>query len=120
MTDSRRPETKFKPLHRESCGFPSPAAFFEQVGARSWFAALQPRATSIGEVPTTAHDTIDDPVGDDSVEEPKSYCLEKETLEAPTFALAVIDRRDAGVHPVYDIAVDDLSTFVAGTECVCQ
>jgi 3-isopropylmalate dehydratase small subunit len=116
-------ETKFVPRHRESCCFPSPAAFFEQIGARSRFAALQPRHGAIGESPDYEdalwkRDTIDEPSGDDSIEEPKSYCLEKETLEAPTFALAVIDRREAGVHPVYDLAVDDLNTFVAGTVLV--
>ena len=113
------PETTFRPLHRESCGFPSPAAFFEQIGARSWFAALQPRDTSIGEADCgSEEESLDGSTGGDSIEEPKSYCLDKETLEAPTFALAVIDRREAGVRPVYDIAVDDLSTFVAGTVLV--
>ncbi|HJR70946.1 MAG TPA: aconitase family protein, partial [Gammaproteobacteria bacterium] len=116
--------TKFAPRHRERYGFPSPAAFFEQIGARSWFAPLQPRRSAISEpyhheVPAPwDRDTIDDPIADDSIEEPKSYCLEKETLEAPTFALTVVDRREAGVHPVYDIAVDDLNTFVAGTVLV--
>jgi aconitase A len=115
-----KPETKFVPLHRESCGFPSPAALFEQIGARSWFAALQPRRGAAGEphneIPELqARDTIDDPSTDDSIEEPKSYCVEKEALDAPTFALAVVDRRKVGVRPVYDMAVDDLNTFVAGT-----
>ncbi|HET7925802.1 MAG TPA: aconitase family protein, partial [Rhodanobacteraceae bacterium] len=116
-------ETKFKLLHRESCGFPSPAAFFEQIGARSWFAALQPRSTAIGEMDQAiadvrAGDAIDESSGGDCIEEPKSYCIEKESLEAPTFSLAVVDRRDAGVHPVYDIAVDDINTFVAATVLV--
>ena len=70
------PETKSKPLHRESCGFPSPAVFFEQIGARPWFAALQPRASSIGEPLDSemlTRDTIDDPTGNGSIEEPKRY-----------------------------------------------
>ena len=115
------PETAFKPLHRKSCGFPSPAEFFEQIGARSGFAALRARDSSIGEssdFEMRTRDTIDNPSGDGSIEEPKSYCVDKEALEAPTFALAVVDRREAGVHPVYDIAVDGLNTFVAGTVLV--
>jgi aconitase A len=114
-------DTKFVPLHRESCGFPSPAAFFEQIGTRSWFAPLLPRGHAIGEPcedetpERRERNTIDNPSGDGSIEEPKSYCLEKESLDAPTFALTVVDRRDAGVRTVYDIAVDDLNTFVAGT-----
>ena len=42
----RSPTRKFQPLHRESCGFPSPVELFEQLGARPWFAALQPRAAT--------------------------------------------------------------------------
>jgi 3-isopropylmalate dehydratase small subunit len=111
-------EAKFVARNRQACGFPSPAAFFEQIGARSRFAALQPGVGAVGE-PELSELWGCDPINNaDSIEEPKSYCLEKETLEAPTFALAVIDRREAGVHPVYDIAVDDLNTFVAGTVLV--
>jgi aconitate hydratase len=111
-------------MHRESCGFPSPAAFFEQIGARSWFAALQPRGSAIGETENTAiseaweGDALDNASGACSIEEPKSYCIEKESFEAPTFALTVVDRREAGIRPVYDIAVDELNTFVAGTVLV--
>jgi aconitate hydratase 1 len=110
---------KFQPLHRESCGFPSPAALFEQIGARQWFAALNQRgavaeacAMAVGE---SRDDSIDEPTGGYAIEEPKSYCVAKEALEAPSFALTVIDRRSAGRRQVYDLAVDDRSTFVAGT-----
>jgi aconitase A len=81
---------KFKPLHRQNCNFPSPAEMFEQLGVLTWFTNRPLR-----------------------VEEPKRYCVEKESRELPTFSLMVLDRRAAGRHPVYDIAVDDLSTFVA-------
>jgi aconitase A len=82
---------KFKPLHRQSCDFPSPAEMFEQLGVLSWF--------------------TDRPL---RVEEPKRYCVEKESRELPTFSLMVLDRRSAGRHAVYDIAVDNLTAFVAG------
>ncbi len=92
-----RPEARFKPLHRESCDFPSPVALMREIGARDWFARLEPRAT-----------------GDTS----KRYCVEKESPTLPTFSLQVADVRDAGVRPVFDIAVHDLHAFVAGTVCV--
>jgi len=88
---------KFKPMHRQSCEFPSPAELFTQLGVRKWF-------------------TDEPPV--DRVEEPKRYCVEKETRELPTFSLMVLDRRSAGRKPVYDIAVDGLNAFVAGGICV--
>ncbi len=87
----------FKPLHRESCGFPSPVQLLRDIGARDWFAALQPRAES---------------------DRSKRYCVEKDAMTLPTFALQVIDRRNVGSRPVYDIAVDGIHAFVAGTLCV--
>ena len=33
----------FRPLHRDSCEFPSPAQLFEQLGVSHWFGALRAR-----------------------------------------------------------------------------
>jgi aconitase A len=87
----------FQPLQRESCAFPSPAELFEQLGVREWFAPLRTRA---------------------DCESGKRYCVEKEARTLPTFALQVVDRRPAGKRMVYDLAVDDLHAFVAGTLAV--
>ena len=97
---SRLPQAtsrKFQPLHRDSCDFPSPAEMFRQMGVRDWFAPLQSRAET---------------------ETAKRYCVEKEALSLPTFALQVVDRQSAGRHRVYDLAVDDVHAFVAGTFAV--
>ena len=82
----------FRPLHRKTCGFPSPVALLREIGAREWFAHLQAR-----EIADFA----------------KRYCVDKESLALPTFTLKVLDRREAGEHQVYDISVDDLHAFVA-------
>ncbi|MDE2138571.1 MAG: hypothetical protein KGJ68_14155, partial [Gammaproteobacteria bacterium] len=92
-----RAEARFKPLHRETCDFPSPVALMREIGARDWFARLAPRES-----------------GDAS----KRYCVEKEAPTLPTFSLQVADVREAGVRPVFDIAVQDLHAFVAGTVSV--
>jgi aconitase A len=92
-----RAEGRFKPLHRESYQFPSPVELMREIGARDWFARLQPRET-----------------GDTS----KRYCVEKDSLTLPTFSLQLADVREAGTRPVFDIAVHDLHAFVAGTLCV--
>ena len=97
---SRLPEASartFRPLHRKSCDFPTPAELFEELGVRSWFAAL-PAQPGSGQ--------------------PRRYCVEKESRALPTFALGVVDRRPAGKRKVYDLAVNDLHAFVAGTVCV--
>ena len=83
---------RFQPLHRESCDFPSPAALFEQLGVRGWFAPLQSR---------------------EGTEQPKRYCVDKESLTLPTFALTVMDRRPVGKRKVFDLAVDDVHAFIA-------
>jgi aconitase A len=85
---------KFQPLHRDACDFPSPVELFSEIGVREWFAPLQTR---------TDTDTS------------KRYCIEKEALTLPTFALKVVERRPAGRRAVFDLSVNDLHAFVAGT-----
>jgi aconitase A len=86
----------FQPLHRRSSDFPSPVELFEQLGVRDWFAPLQARDAG----------------------QPRCYCVEKQSLELPAFALTVTDRRPAGRRPVFDLAVSELHAFVAGTVAV--
>ncbi len=86
-------EQYFKPLHRESCGFPSPRELFEQIGVGEWFASLQPRGAG-GRA--------------------KRYCVDKDASALPTFSLQVTDRRPVGRRAVFDISVDQLHAFVAG------
>jgi hypothetical protein len=83
---------RFQPLHRQSCDFPAPAQLFERMGVRGWFAAQQPP---------------------DEVEDPRRYCVEKDSLTLPAFSLAVVDRRPAGTRRVFDLAVDDVHAFIA-------
>ncbi|MBI3841310.1 MAG: hypothetical protein HY297_05110, partial [Thaumarchaeota archaeon] len=86
-------DRRFKPLHRESCGFPSPVALFEQIGVRQWFSPLAGREEQDGA---------------------KRYCTEKEATTLPSFSLGVVDRRQAGQRFVYDLSVDELHAFIAG------
>ncbi len=97
---SRLPQAtarKFQPLHRDSCDFPSPVELFSEIGAREWFAPLRSRADA---------------------ETSKRYCIEKEARTLPTLALQVVERRPAGRRAVFDLAVNDLHAFVAGTVAV--
>ncbi len=87
----------FKPLHRDTAGFPSPVQLLSEIGARDWFSKLE---------------------GRDPVVEDKRYCVDKESLSLPSFTLAVLDRRPAGRRKVYDLTVDELHSFVAGGVCV--
>ena len=86
----------FRPLHRESCGFPSPAQLFEQLGVSHWFGALRTQ----------------------SLDHAKRYCLDKESLTLPALSLRIIDRRAAGRRQVFDIAVPEVQAFLAGNIAV--
>ncbi|HEV8190149.1 MAG TPA: aconitate hydratase AcnA, partial [Ktedonobacterales bacterium] len=97
---SRLPQVrarKSQPLHHDSCDFLSPVELFRQLGVREWFAPLRARTEA---------------------ENSKRYCVEKEARTLPTFALQVMERRAAGKRQVFDLAVDDLHAFVAGTVAV--
>jgi aconitase A len=83
---------KFKPLHRDSASFPSPAQMFREMGVRDWFSPLNSREEKGA----------------------KRYCVEKDALTLPTFSLQIVDRRSAGERHVYDIAVNDIHAFIAG------
>jgi aconitase A len=86
------PARGFRPLHRDAAGFPSPVEVLEEIGARDWFAPLKPRETA---------------------DFAKRYCVAKDALELPTLSLRVVDRREAGPRPVYDLSIDDHHAFVA-------
>ena len=86
----------FRPLHRENCGFPSPAALFEEIGVRGWFS----------------------PRGDSKTGGASRYAVEKEARLLPAFSLRIVDRRPAGRKRVYDLTVEDLHAFTAGTFAV--
>ena len=96
---TRLPQTtarKFQPLHRDSCGFPSPVDLFRQLGVREWFAPLEERGENTA----------------------KRYCTEKDSLTLPTFSLQIIDRRPVGKRRVFDLSVNEHHAFIAGTIAV--
>ncbi len=88
---------KFRPFHRDSCGFPSPVSLFAELGVREWFP----------------------PLGSWNEEERSSrHCVGKEATVLPTFSLRVVGRRPAGRRAVYDLTVENLHAFMASTVAV--
>ncbi|MEM1347378.1 MAG: aconitase family protein, partial [Myxococcota bacterium] len=81
-----------RPVDLESRDLPSPLEFLQQAGAREWFPVLE------------HHEGADDS---------KSSCVEEGSLELPTFGLGILERREAGAHRVFDIAVDEHEAFFA-------
>ena len=90
-------ERRFQPFHRDSCGFPPPVDVLRDIGARGWFAELRPR---------------------DTADFRKRYCVEKDSATLPTLSLQVLAVRPAGEREVFDLSVDDVHAFLAGTVAV--
>jgi aconitase A/intein/homing endonuclease len=88
----------FAPRYRDAGDFPSPVKLLSEIGARDWFARLAPigSATQVG----------------------KRYCLDKEALVLPSLSLGVADVRSVGPRRVFDIAVEGIHAFIAGTVAV--
>jgi aconitase A len=84
---------RFRPLHRDACGFPTPPLLFRDLGVLHWF--MSPELVA-----------------------DKRYCVGKNDLAMPTMSLGVIDRRPAGPQRVCDLSVGKVHAFVAGTIAV--
>ena len=87
-------------------GFPNAEEYLKDIGALDWFLQDEPVKPEIDESPPC-----------DNTEEYTnlnvSYGVNRKCEGLPTMNLKVIDIRPAGVHPVYDIQVDDTHTFLA-------
>jgi aconitase A len=86
---------RFRPMHRENYDFPSPSSLFKELGVRDWFSSQASEAAQA-----------------------KRYSVEKEATSLPTISLKVMYRRPAGKRAVYDLTVDGIHAFVAGTVAV--
>jgi aconitase A len=86
---------KFRPYR--GLGFPMAVEILEEIGARPWFSSLRVR---------------------DAVDRAKTYITDKHSLSAPMLSLKLIARRPAGEREVFDLSVDDVHAFFAGTGAV--
>jgi DNA-directed RNA polymerase beta subunit/intein/homing endonuclease len=84
-------------------GFPNAEEYLKDIGSLDWFLQDEPVKPEIDS--SLCEDTEDIT----SV----SYGVNCECEGLPTMNLRVIDIRPAGVHPVYDIQVDNTHTFLA-------
>ena len=86
-------------------GFPNAEEYLKDIGALDWFLQEKPAKPDINE------ESGESPPCEDST--PVSYGVDRKCEGLPTMNLRVIDIRPAGVHPVYDIQVDETHTFLA-------
>ena len=92
-------------------GFPNAEEYLKDIGALDWFLQDEPvKPEDTGDSPPCEEDTtLLEGLTNLSV----SYGVDRKCEGLPTMNLRVIDIRPAGVHPVYDIQVDETHTFLA-------
>jgi aconitase A len=93
----RQRDVHVRPIHGDSRAFQSPTEFFRELGVGGWFAPLEGSADSPREV---------------------RHPVQGEAISLPSFSLKVVARREAGKRKVYDITVDGIHAFIAGTVAV--
>jgi intein/homing endonuclease len=95
--------TKFSKFNSKY--FPTAEEYLKEIGALDWFLN--------DEIKIKAED--EDQEDEDTNIPDASYCygVKRECDGLPTMNLKVIDIRPAGVHPVYDIQVDETHSFLA-------
>jgi intein/homing endonuclease len=103
ITDNLIKGTKFGKFTSKS--FPSAEEYLKEIGALDWF------LTDDLVKPQDMED-LEDLVEDEDIED-SCYGVNRECEGLPTMELKVIDIRPAGVHPVYDIQVDNTHSFLA-------
>ena len=91
-------------------GFPNAEEYLKDIGALDWFLQDEPiKQEEPGNSPPCDDTTLLEGLTNLSV----SYGVNRKCEGLPTMNLRVIDIRPAGVHPVYDIQVDETHTFLA-------
>jgi len=106
ITDNLIKGTQFGKFTSKS--FPTAEQFLENIGALSWFLEDLPEKPVIEDA-----DLDMDTEESDDASENVSYGVNRNLESLPTMNLTVIDARPAGIHPVYDIEVEEVHSFLA-------
>jgi len=108
ITDHLIKGTKFGKFTSKS--FPTAEEYLKEIGALDWFLNDEPN-NKISEDDIECLEEEEEE--EENITESSCYGVNRECEGLPTMNLKVIDIRPAGVHPVYDIQVDDTHSFLA-------
>jgi hypothetical protein len=112
ITDHLMKGTKFG-LFRGS-GFPNAEQYLEKIGALDWFLKDEITVKSNDMYHLDDVEIFEDEKHDnDIIQHVSCYGVTRHCDGLPTMNLKVIDIRPAGVHPVYDIEVENTHSFLA-------
>ena len=96
-----------------SKSFPTAEEYLKEIGALDWFLTDDIKEVideEFEELPSLDSPSLEDLEDNDNT---SNYGVNRECEGLPTMELKVIDIRPAGVHPVYDIQVDNTHSFLA-------
>jgi hypothetical protein len=99
-----------------SSKFPTAEDYLKQIGAYEWF--LEPEPEKIMDIDLKEEDDeqLNQSNEEETINNKKNntfYGVTRDNDGIPTMNLKVIDIRPAGVHPVYDIEVENTHSFLA-------
>lgn len=114
ITDHLIKGTQFGKFTSKS--FPTAEEYLKEIGALDWFLTPEPCSQIYDD---KINELLDDEEEDDQDEiedqetDTSCYGVNRECDGIPTMELKIIDIRPAGVHPVYDIEVENTHSFLA-------
>jgi DNA-directed RNA polymerase II subunit RPB2 len=117
ITDHLIKGTQFGKFTSKS--FPTAEEYLKEIGALDWFLTPEPcnqiYDDKINELLDDEEDEeeADEDVKDNVETDISCYGVNRECDGIPTMELKIIDIRPAGVHPVYDIEVENTHSFLA-------
>jgi len=121
ITDHLIKGTQFGKFTSKS--FPTAEEYLKEIGALDWFLTPEPCSQIYDDkINELLDDGDEDEVDEVDEEEGKAedvetdtscYGVNRECDGIPTMELKIIDIRPAGVHPVYDIEVENTHSFLA-------
>ena len=112
ITDHLVKGTKFGKFTSKS--FPTAEEYLKEIGALDWFLNDEPNnKISEDELEQETENLEEQENLDETSIDKSCYGVNRECDGLPTMELKVIDIRPAGVHPVYDIEVENTHSFLA-------
>jgi hypothetical protein len=93
-----------------SNAFPTAEEYLKEIGALEWFLMKEQPKPEIDEL---IDELIDENIIEEDDKNKTCYGVNRECKGLPTMNLTIIDIRPAGIHPVYDIQVEDTHSFLA-------
>jgi len=112
ITDNLVKGTKFGKF--TSNAFPTAEEYLREIGALEWFLLAEGEEKDVEEKNVNEEEEIEETEEDNEKDiQDTCYGVNRDCDGLPTMNLKVIDIRPAGVHPVYDIEVEQTHSFLA-------